>query len=138
MNFNSISNNTDTIVAVATAPGRGGVGVVRISGKDLSPFVDGFLGEKTTLKPRQAYYSSFLDADSNPLDQGLALYFPAPHSFTGEHVPNPFSGVYRVDRHGPCVTFAIVLLSESDQACVPVVSGGSTVSKEICSSPFVT
>jgi tRNA modification GTPase len=86
MNLNTISNNTDTIVAVATAPGRGGVGVVRISGKDVSPFVAGFLGEKTTLKPRQAYYSSFLDADSNPLDQGLALYFPAPHSFTGEHV----------------------------------------------------
>ena len=86
MNLNSISNNTDTIVAVATAPGRGGVGVVRISGKDVSPFIAGFLGEKTTLKPRQAYYSSFLDVDANPLDQGLALYFPAPHSFTGEHV----------------------------------------------------
>jgi len=86
MNLNTISNNTDTIVAVATAPGRGGVGVVRISGKDVSPFVAGFLGEKTTLKPRQAYYSSFLDADANPLDQGLVLYFPAPHSFTGEHV----------------------------------------------------
>ena len=86
MNLNTISNNTDTIVAVATAPGRGGVGVVRISGKDLAPFVAGFLGDKTTLQPRQAYYSSFLDADANPLDQGLALYFPAPHSFTGETV----------------------------------------------------
>ena len=72
MNLNTISNNTDTIVAVATAPGRGGVGVVRISGKDLAPFVAGFLGDKTTLQPRQAYYSTFLDADANPLDQGLA------------------------------------------------------------------
>ena len=86
MNINTISNDTDTIVAVATAPGRGGVGVVRISGKDLSAFVFGFLGEKTTLKPRQAHYSIFLDASSNALDQGLALYFPAPNSFTGEDV----------------------------------------------------
>lgn len=86
MKINTISNNTDTIVAVATAPGRGGVGVVRISGKDLSVFITGFLGDQAVLKPRQAYYSSFLDADANPLDQGLALYFPAPHSFTGETV----------------------------------------------------
>jgi tRNA modification GTPase len=86
MKINTISNNTDTIVAVATAPGRGGVGVVRISGKDLSVFVTGFLGDHAVLTPRQAYYSSFLDADANPLDQGLALYFPAPHSFTGESV----------------------------------------------------
>ena len=86
MKINTISNNTDTIVAVATAPGRGGVGVVRISGKDLSVFIAGFLGDQAVLKPRQAYYSSFLDVDANPLDQGLALYFPAPHSFTGESV----------------------------------------------------
>ena len=86
MSLNTITNNTDTIVAVATAPGRGGVGVVRISGKDVSGFIAGFLGENINLQPRQAYYSSFYDAGSNPLDQGLALYFPAPHSFTGEHV----------------------------------------------------
>lgn len=79
-----LTRHSDPIVAVATAPGRGAVGIVRISGKDLSGFTHAFLGR--TLRPREATYLPFTDAQGQPLDQGLALYFPGPHSFTGEDV----------------------------------------------------
>src|SRR5574340_1111095 len=72
------------IAAIATAPGRGGVGVVRVSGSDISPFAMGLLGR---LPPaRQATFARFTGADGGTLDEGIALYFAAPHSFTGEHV----------------------------------------------------
>jgi tRNA modification GTPase len=71
-------------VAVATAPGRGAVGIVRISGKNLSGFNQFLLGR--VLRPREATYLPFTDAQGQPLDQGLALFFPGPHSFTGEDV----------------------------------------------------
>ena len=74
----------DVIAAVATAPGRGGIGVVRISGPDLSVYVQGVVGR--ALKPRYAHHARFLDAQGQVLDDGLAIWFPAPHSFTGEHV----------------------------------------------------
>ncbi len=74
----------DTIAAIATAPGRGGIGVVRVSGQDLSAIVQGVIGRP--LKPRHASYVPFLDAQGEALDEGIALYFPAPHSFTGEDV----------------------------------------------------
>lgn len=74
----------DTIVAVATAPGRGGVGIVRISGKDVSPFIAGFLARKP--EPRSATFCDFLDDSAKVLDQGLAIYFPGPNSFTGEDI----------------------------------------------------
>ena len=79
-----ISTDTDTIVAIATAPGRGGVGIVRLSGANLDGFVAGLVGEK--LQPRLAYYGPFLGEDGEALDTGIALLFPAPHSFTGETV----------------------------------------------------
>jgi tRNA modification GTPase len=60
------------------------VGIVRISGKDLSGFVRALFGRG--LRPREATYLPFTDAQGQPLDQGLALYFPGPHSFTGEDV----------------------------------------------------
>jgi len=82
----SLKNNTDTIVAIATASGRGGVGVVRLSGGNLSAFTAGLLSPNRVLKPRQAHYASFYDASGAVLDQGLVLSFPAPNSFTGEHV----------------------------------------------------
>ena len=72
------------IAAIATAPGRGGVGVVRISGADVTPFATGLLGRLPA--PRHATYTPFLEADGTTLDEGIALYFEAPHSFTGEHV----------------------------------------------------
>jgi tRNA modification GTPase len=74
----------DPIVAVATAPGRGAVGIVRVSGRDLGPLIQAVCGR--ALKPRQASFGSFLGADGQPLDRGLAIHFPAPHSYTGEDV----------------------------------------------------
>jgi len=74
----------DTIAAVATPPGRGGVGIVRVSGPDVPNLQQALVGQ--TLNPRHAHYCSFYDAEGQVLDEGIALYFPAPHSFTGEHV----------------------------------------------------
>ena len=79
-----LSRHSDPIAAIATAPGRGGVGIVRISGKALGPLVALLCGR--ALKPREATYLPFRDADGQPIDQGLALHFPAPHSYTGEDV----------------------------------------------------
>ncbi len=73
-----------TIAAIATAPGRGGVGVVRISGSGLADFAQSLVGKP--LKPRHAHYADFRSQDGELIDQGLALFFPAPHSFTGEDV----------------------------------------------------
>ena len=86
MNQNQLQNNTDTIVAIATAPGRGGVGIVRLSGRDLSVFSAGLLAGRQTLQPRTATYSQFVDAEGDSIDEGVALYFPGPNSFTGENV----------------------------------------------------
>ncbi|MDN4589748.1 tRNA uridine-5-carboxymethylaminomethyl(34) synthesis GTPase MnmE [Xenophilus aerolatus] len=74
----------DPIVAVATAPGRGAVGIVRVSGRGLAPLAEALCGR--TLRPREATYLPFRDAAGAAIDQGLALWFPAPHSFTGEDV----------------------------------------------------
>ena len=79
-----LSRHSEPIAAIATAPGRGGVGIVRISGKALAPLVELLCGR--ALKPREATYLPFRDADGQPIDQGLALHFPAPHSYTGEDV----------------------------------------------------
>lgn len=72
------------IVAIATAPGRGGIGVVRVSGPHLGPFIYALLGR--TLEPRHATYCRFPDAAGDVIDQGIALYFVAPASYTGEDV----------------------------------------------------
>jgi tRNA modification GTPase len=74
----------DTIAAIATAPGRGGIGVVRVSGEDLRDLARAVVGKPPA--PRTATLSNFLAADGSVIDQGLALYFPAPHSYTGEDV----------------------------------------------------
>src|SRR5581483_10422390 len=75
---------TETIVAAATPPGRGGVGIVRISGPKVPEFAAIVLGELPL--PRRATFARFLDAQQEPIDAGLALFFPAPHSYTGERV----------------------------------------------------
>ncbi len=72
------------IVALATATGRGAVGIVRVSGLDLAPLRDAILGRTTP--PREAVFTPFLGADGEPIDQGLAIFFPAPRSYTGEDV----------------------------------------------------
>lgn len=74
----------DTIAAVATPPGRGGVGIVRVSGPLAVSIADAVLG--CLPAPRLASFLPFLDIDGTTLDQGLALYFPEPNSFTGEDV----------------------------------------------------
>ena len=73
-----------TICAIATAPGRGSIGVLRISGKSLGELANSLVG--TVPKPRQAHFCDFFDADGAVLDRGIALFFPAPNSFTGEDV----------------------------------------------------
>jgi tRNA modification GTPase len=75
---------SDTIAAIATAPGRGGVGVIRVSGSNLLPFAFALTGK--TPKPRYATLTDFQAADASTIDSGLLLYFPNPHSFTGEDV----------------------------------------------------
>ena len=72
------------IVAIATAAGRGAVGIVRVSGRDLGRLTLGLCGRP--LVPRHATHTAFLDAHGAAIDRGLALYFPAPHSYTGEDV----------------------------------------------------
>ncbi|WP_337056094.1 tRNA uridine-5-carboxymethylaminomethyl(34) synthesis GTPase MnmE [Pseudomonas sp. USHLN015] len=74
----------ETIAAVATAQGRGGVGIVRVSGPQASHIAQAVAGRQ--LKPRYAHYGPFHDASGATLDEGLALYFPGPNSFTGEDV----------------------------------------------------
>src|SRR3569833_1342123 len=74
----------ETIVAAATPPGRGGVGIVRVSGPKAPEFAAILLGELPL--PRRATFARFLDAQQEPIAAGLALFFPAPHSNTGEHV----------------------------------------------------
>ncbi|RYE94598.1 MAG: tRNA uridine-5-carboxymethylaminomethyl(34) synthesis GTPase MnmE, partial [Oxalobacteraceae bacterium] len=77
--------DTSPIAAIATAPGRGGIGVVRASGKALAPLID-VLFPGATLAPRHATYVPFKDAAGANIDEGLALYFKGPHSYTGEDV----------------------------------------------------
>lgn len=76
--------DSDIIAAVATAPGRGGIGVVRISGNRLALLAQALLGQVPP--PRIARLCNFCAGQGEFLDQGIALYFPAPHSFTGEDV----------------------------------------------------
>ncbi|MDR3451313.1 MAG: tRNA uridine-5-carboxymethylaminomethyl(34) synthesis GTPase MnmE [Rhodoferax sp.] len=76
--------HSDPIAAIATAPGRGGVGIVRLSGKSLAPLIEALCGRP--LRAREATYLAFRDQDGSAIDQGLAIHFPAPHSYTGEDV----------------------------------------------------
>ena len=80
-----LSRHQDPIAAIATAPGRGAVGILRISSRsDLQPLIAAICARD--LRPREATYLPFLDAKGEAIDQGLALLFPSPHSYTGEHV----------------------------------------------------
>ncbi len=103
----------DPIVAIATAPGRGAVGIVRVSGRGLDLLVQALCGK--ALRPREATYGPFRDADGSPIDHGLALHFPAPHSYTGEDV-------LELQAHGGPVVLQLLLArclraaSETDPA----------------------
>ena len=76
--------NVEPIAAIATAAGRAGIGVIRVSGKNLSAFATLLCGRP--LAPRRAILASFRDSNGQLIDQGIALFFPAPHSYTGEDV----------------------------------------------------
>jgi len=79
-----VTTTPDTIAAVATPPGRGGIGIIRISGSQVPAIAGQLLGTHTT--PRVAKLHAFTDAEGRVIDEGLSLFFPAPHSFTGEDV----------------------------------------------------
>lgn len=83
-NKNGSATVADTICAVATPPGAGGLGIVRVSGPLVPAICEGILG--FIPEPRYATLAGFKDGQGDVIDSGLALYFPAPHSFTGEHV----------------------------------------------------
>ena len=74
----------DTIAAVSTPPGRGGIGIVRVSGPDTATIAKAIVG--CLPPPRSAHYCGFSDSAGALIDRGIALYFPAPASFTGEDV----------------------------------------------------
>ena len=77
------------ICAIATAPGQGAIGVVRVSAPEpdiITALAADILGPERRLVARKAAYGPFLAADAQPIDYGLALWFPAPHSYTGEHI----------------------------------------------------
>lgn len=78
------SGGNDIIAAIATPPGQGGVGIVRISGPNLRSIATAITGRLP--EPRRAELSDFLDVQGEVLDRGIALFFPAPHSYTGEDV----------------------------------------------------
>lgn len=79
-----MNHHADTIVAIATPSGRGGIGVLRVSGPGVSLIAEQLIGRLPT--PRHAQFAAFIGADNNAIDEGIALYFPAPASFTGEDV----------------------------------------------------
>ena len=74
----------DTIAAVASGAGRAGIGVVRVSGPEVPAIAKAVTGQQLTV--RSAMYLPFVDASGNTIDQGIALRFDAPHSYTGEHL----------------------------------------------------
>ena len=110
----SLPRHSDPIVAIATAPGRGAVGIVRVSGRGLQQLVLALCGRE--LKPREATYTPFLDASGQAIDHGLALYFVAPHSFTGEEV-------LELQAHGGPVVLQLLLARCLQAGAEPGPSG---------------
>ena len=121
-----LSRSHDPIVAIATAPGRGAVGIVRVSGRQLAPLVQTLCGR--ALKAREASYLPFRAADASIIDQGLALFFPSPHSYTGEDV-------LELQAHGGPVVLQLLLArcleaaSEIDSATGQPRLGGLRVAQ---------
>jgi tRNA modification GTPase len=103
-----LDNQQDSISAVATAPGRGGIGVIRISGPLASKLADQLLDKRPA--PRVAQYGSFYDANGNQLDQGIGIFFPGPNSFTGEDV-------LELQAHGGPVVLDMLLQATLDLGC---------------------
>jgi tRNA modification GTPase len=95
-----MSATTDTIAAIATAPGQAGVGIVRVSGPKTRAIARTMLGFEPN--PRYAHYGPFLDASGVLIDEGIGLFFPNPHSFTGEDV-------FELQGHGGTVILDLLL-----------------------------
>ena len=95
-----LARQHDPIVAIATAAGRGAVGIVRASGRDLSPLIQALCNRP--LRARQASYLEFLDEHGEAIDRGLAIWFVAPHSYTGEDV-------LELQAHGGAVVLQLLL-----------------------------
>lgn len=112
-----LSRHADPIAAIATAPGRGAVGIVRVSSpQDLGPLIEAVCGR--ALKAREASYLPFRDAAGAAIDQGLALHFPAPHSYTGEHV-------LELQAHGGAVVMQLLLARVIEAGEAIAARGGS-------------
>lgn len=102
----------DLIAAIATAPGRGGVGVVRVSGPDIVPLAAAMLGRLPAA--RHATLCRFLDGEGRVIDEGIALRFTAPHSFTGDNV-------LELQGHGGPVVLGLILLTSRGGRLVAAV-----------------
>ena len=109
----SLSRHHDPIAAIATAPGRGALGIVRISGFGLEALARAVCARQ--LKPREARYTAFVDDKGEPIDHGLGIFFPAPNSFTGEDV-------LELQAHGGPVVLQL-LLTRCLQAAAEIVAG---------------
>jgi tRNA modification GTPase len=109
-----LPRHQDPIVAVATASGRGAVGIVRVSGPDLSGLIEALLGRP--LQPRLATYLPFTDAAGVTIDRGLAIHFPAPHSYTGDDV-------LELQAHGGPVVLQLLLARCLEAAAQPDARG---------------
>ena len=110
----SLARFDDPIAAIATASGRGAVGIVRLSGSGLAPLATVLCGR--ALEPRVATYCAFLDAAGAPIDRGLAIFFPAPHSYTGEDV-------LELQAHGGAVVLQLLLARCLEAAAIDMSTG---------------
>jgi tRNA modification GTPase len=95
-----MQHTTDTIAAIATAPGQAGVGIVRVSGPKARAIAETMLGFQP--RPRYAHYGPFQDSRGALIDEGIGLFFPNPHSFTGEDV-------FELQGHGGTVILDLLL-----------------------------
>ncbi|MEY4340760.1 MAG: tRNA uridine-5-carboxymethylaminomethyl(34) synthesis GTPase MnmE [Pseudomonadota bacterium] len=124
-----LAHHNDPIIAIATAPGRGAVGIVRLSGKQLAAFTKALCGRDLT--PRVATYLALNDKNATPIDQVLALYFQAPHSYTGEDV-------LELQAHGgPVVLQMIVARCFEVAAAIPVAEINKTSGNKQPTLPYL-
>jgi tRNA modification GTPase len=105
---------SDTIAAVSTPPGRGGIGIVRVSGPHTTAIAEALIG--CLPAPRSAHYCGFRDAADTVIDRGVAVYFPAPASFTGEDV-------LELQGHGGPVVMDMLLAATLEQGARPARPG---------------
>src|SRR5256885_16378358 len=110
-------SDSDVIAAVGTAPGRAGIGIVRVSGKKLEQLASRLLGGEPT--PRLAIRAVFRDAAGEPIDDGIALFFPAPASYTGEDV-------LELQGHGGAAGLGLIPERCLERCAAPAAPGGFT------------